>query len=651
MTTISGIIMLLLLTSTHVYLFYYNSKGGHGAWVISVNNPDLFSCVLSAAAWIRKEEYSGGNAFFDLDISNSYVDPELKLLLEQSMSEFHVDKLISNLQFANTHIRVGSDDSTTHPWFSRRMYRLLKQYGYNVEIEELKGKQHWWWDTIKTNDGGVVNDSKMRSYYKQCSNKYNDFYNSQKNFINFINKTLQLDDVIDIYTNWLINQTAVNNNTNVGRKNKKLFDNKINKAINNNDKDNSNNDNNNEFYMKQRCNSNISFVVINPSSHSGLCGIKVLQQINIMQRSNMKIICSSHLVNNSRNCNISTGNVKKFSIQFGFNSILFGTKKVLVNNKELILNNNDHILLNKNINPENFLKSNDEIILDRNINNITNFFKIEICISGNNNNEWNISICKTPINYFNERSLINYGPFRNLYNREFFIVYGTPSNQLLRVSMKDLAIYIANSHFISHDTKVIVLSDLEYKLGNYMKAIKLANILFIGGSTTNKLLKMLLNANMESIPLNAKLPGNISIHNDKKTNMNYFSINNYEFSSSQDAIIFTLPIYRLEAIESISDKSKNRNKIKNTRKIESAIAMGGCIHANSAAGYQHITRLAWPVVPPMVRSAFANYIPDFMVINNKIWSHGFGQVQMAGYWGNDWKINKETTYINFFRDE
>lgn len=49
--------------------------GGHGAWVVAVNNPERAVCVAPAASWIRKEEYAAANAFFDLDIQNSFVDP------------------------------------------------------------------------------------------------------------------------------------------------------------------------------------------------------------------------------------------------------------------------------------------------------------------------------------------------------------------------------------------------------------------------------------------------------------------------------------------------------------------------------------------------------------------------------------------------
>ena len=32
-------------------------------------------------------------------------------------------------------------------------------------MEEVRGQQHWWWDTKDANDGGVVNDAVLRRVY------------------------------------------------------------------------------------------------------------------------------------------------------------------------------------------------------------------------------------------------------------------------------------------------------------------------------------------------------------------------------------------------------------------------------------------------------------------------------------------------------
>jgi hypothetical protein len=58
-----------------------------------------------------------------------------------------------------------------------------------------------------------------------------------------------------------------------------------------------------------------------------------------------------------------------------------------------------------------------------------------------------------------------------------------------------------------------------------------------------------------------------------------------------------------------------------------------------------MSRLAWPVVPPMVRAPFANYIPDYMVINQHIWSLGFGGVRAAGFWDSNWQFDPLQAFI------
>ena len=53
------------------------------------------------------------------------------------MSAYHPDKHIENLHNMDVHIRVGATDMTTHPWYSRRMHRLLTLAGTNATLEEV----------------------------------------------------------------------------------------------------------------------------------------------------------------------------------------------------------------------------------------------------------------------------------------------------------------------------------------------------------------------------------------------------------------------------------------------------------------------------------------------------------------------------------
>ena len=52
-----------------------------------------------------------------------------------------------SLQGLSVLIRIGANDRTVHPFFARRMYRLLTEEGVDVTYSEMAGKEHWWWDT------------------------------------------------------------------------------------------------------------------------------------------------------------------------------------------------------------------------------------------------------------------------------------------------------------------------------------------------------------------------------------------------------------------------------------------------------------------------------------------------------------------------
>lgn len=76
----------------------------------------------------------------------------------------------------------------------------------------------------------------------------------------------------------------------------------------------------------------------------------------------------------------------------------------------------------------------------------------------------------------------------------------------------------------------------------------------------------------------------------------FFKIGPHIFKESNEAVVYTLPLIRY-------------NDNNNDESIDYNHAMGVLIHANSLEGYLHLSRLAWSVVPPMVRSPFSNYIP------------------------------------------
>jgi hypothetical protein len=533
-----------------------------------MNAPDLFSCLLPCAGWIKKEEYGNSNLFFSLDISNSFVNPLLKSILERSLSEYHIDQFISNLQTSSVvHIRVGSNDVTTHPWYSRRMFRLLKHQGVNTSIEEISGKQHWWWDTAVDNDGGVLNDMAMRNVYSMCQTAYK----SEKEFHN-------LHEV---------------------QKNKSLA---------------SNNDTEADLGLRFRCDRNITLTVVNPALHAGYCGIQIIHQHQMMLSSKISSHCSKF--NESvegggkyklkKKCYLSSSNIQRFQLKLDFGTQLYEVDELWVNNQPFYV---AHLSTSSGI--------------------------LHFCISSVDKDT---HFCdSSSLQPLSEKTLVTYGPIRRVYDRSFTIVYGTPaSDSTLRITMKDFALYVANSHYTSHYTSVQVMSDLEFLTSNYMRRTVFSNIIFIGDSSQNRLLKNILardssEAKAHRINFSGQLPRDFTFSNSSNSADGVgFRIKNHLFNRLDQGVIFTLPLLR-DTSEAVADEDT---------------AMGLVICANSIGAYHHLSRLAWPVIPPMVRAPFANYLPDFIVVNHHIWDEGFGGVSAAGFWNMRWEYDERQSYIS-----
>ena len=537
------------------------------------------------------------------------------------------------------------------------MHRLLVQSGVNASIEELLGKQHWWWDTWKENDGGVLNDNKMRDFYDHC---FATSSAQQESTLNFINFAISHDSCsAGLYNLWWMNQTAYrqdsypvsggkkfSNNTSTKRKQKPrindtdLFATPSDVLLEGEDDSESGR----PFWMMHRCHrENLTLSVSNPAMHSGLCGLRVLQQFRLFLMSSVQVSCSPpRLESLDNSCFIRTHNVRRLSVDVGFKSAFFGVDQIIVDGVPFQISPTDMPAAGSYITTPSSSRL-DSVALSVNDSMIASLF-VEFCWSEAHTGTLKPPPpyrCEKQIDPIKEKNLVNYGPFRGLYSRPFHIVYGTPSNQAVRMAMKDLAVYLGNAHFAAHGSRVKVLSDLEYRAGNYIKALSLANVLFIGGPTHNKLLKTanssldLLEEDTSAKTLLAFIPPDLSF----SSTATYFSLRDHVFNASDESIIFTMPISRRQSRQPSSSQSSLSPVL--------AAAMGGCIHANSAEGYLHMSRLAWPVVPPMVRAPFANYIPDLMVIDGDIWALGLGAVKAAGFWDTDWRLSKTQLYTRF----
>ncbi|KAJ1420687.1 hypothetical protein B484DRAFT_399786 [Ochromonadaceae sp. CCMP2298] len=587
-----------------------HSMGAHGAWLAALNSPDLFSCLAPVSGWINKEEYGDANAFFRLDIGSSFTDPRLKLLLEQSMSDTHTDKLLANAQGMDVHVRVGSADATVSPWYSRRAHRLLAQHGVNSTLEELPGKQHWWWDTASANDGGVVNDPRMRAFYASCAARAGRQLRARRRYVQLLNESTAAP----------LSDSAILSLSNATH----------------------------QLVSDRPCARNVTLVLVNPGTHSGLCGLQVQQQMRAMGRTTVRL--SSH----SGEGSLRSSNVRRLRLQFGYDSALFGVRWLHIDGVAFDLTRlrqGGGDLLNANSSTGETgekgetLNSVDSIMGG----DFQPSLSLDICWD-DSTDETIPSVCQDSQSPIAEKSLDNGGPVRALYRKPFCIVYGTPSLQVLRLAIRELAVYIGNAHFAAHGTRVRVLSDLEYRAGSHAKRAQLENIMFVGGPAVNKAMNTFCrrrgaawdNSTFSSIPLYCDIPEAVGFGKAKGGD-SQFSFDGTPYTGEDEALIFTLPFHRPDmrgpALAAVSASVSDAGK-------RPAVGMAVCVHANSALGYQHLSRLAWPVAPPMVRAPFALYLPDFFVVSSRLWSHGFGGVLAAGYWNNQWELDPEQAYVN-----
>ena len=106
-------------------------------------------------------------------MSTSYTEPALEAVLRASLGENDLELHLGVLRAVPHLARTGDADKTVHPFWARRAVRLLaaEEMGQGrgsatSRLSELRGKEHWWWDTMRPNDGGAVNDEEMRSFFE-----------------------------------------------------------------------------------------------------------------------------------------------------------------------------------------------------------------------------------------------------------------------------------------------------------------------------------------------------------------------------------------------------------------------------------------------------------------------------------------------------
>ena len=162
-------------------IFAGHSMGAHGAWILGTSFPDLALAVIPQAGWTTKETYGDSNTLFLHDLQSSFLDSRFKSIIQSTVDDNGCELHVSNLKGIPCLARVGAIDQVVHPWWTRRMVRLLHELYDDEKLgskyifyNEIPSKEHWWWDTKKENDGGVTNDAELRKFFKRIRNIHED---------------------------------------------------------------------------------------------------------------------------------------------------------------------------------------------------------------------------------------------------------------------------------------------------------------------------------------------------------------------------------------------------------------------------------------------------------------------------------------------
>ena len=112
---------------------------------------------------------------------------------------------------------------------------------------QVAEKEHWWWDSIAANDGDALNDAVMRHFYADCiASTENHDHDAG---------LLETGDGIE----------------EVDRE------------------------------LPSVCYHNYTMAMVNPATHLGLCGLRLLQQFQSMQMSTIRVSCAT------ANANVDAG--------------------------------------------------------------------------------------------------------------------------------------------------------------------------------------------------------------------------------------------------------------------------------------------------------------------------------------------------------
>lgn len=217
------------------------------------------------------------------------------------------------------------------------------------------------------------------------------------------------------------------------------------------------------------------------------------------------------------------------------------------------------------------------------------------------------------------RSPTQLGPMRQVFQRPFAVVVGTTGSAEETASNMDLAVYLANSHFLAHKTAVEIINDtalLDGHLAAY--AAPRPNLVLVAAGGHHRLLADMGFAAVEWVSQAATAIAGTSCARTLAARGDGF------------ALAALAPRPPLDGDHGASHG-------------DGLVLVLASHQASSLAWLYRAHSFASQV--PLTRALFSNMLPDFVVAGPRFPELGYAGVTMAGYLGDNWQPHPQAAYV------
>ena len=499
------------------------------------------------------------------------------------------------------------------------MARVLLEYRVNVTFTELAGKPHWWWDTKKESDGGAMNDAELRSFYALLNAPLPPF-------------PAQLD-----------------------------------------------------------------LVTYNPSTHGGRGGVRVMQQLQPYRRTHVRISRSLYRLPNGSEVpvlKIVTVNVRRMAFCDAFRRWGWGADDSSASQQahQPLLR---LLVLDANGRGGTHGGEGGGTLFERAVVSA-------LCAGGcgmSGDDEGGAgggSVTPPPAStvvikagtwvfeqdthwIVAERSPANYGPARQVIARPFLIVLGTQGPLADVQRLLEAGIFLSTGHAMASETVAPLVNDTALT-----RALEEShNLVVLGGPRHNTITARLAAATRERAKATgeptheplcspsspATCPSAVSSQpaveffdvpaatdRDHSSNSSYstagpwISVGGCGLTRSEEAAVFTYPRH---LSTSPSPKKALGSDGGGAREAGGGGGAAGQVRAprldlfvvaGSVAAIEVALRYSFSVQQALTRAPHSNMVPDFFVTGPEYQWKGYGGLQAAGFWGNNWEFRHELAY-------